>query len=73
MPRQTIAEKYRQHRREFVLAQELGCTPIEARAKIRWDKARERIERSGAGIAKRADAPIRLRDLPDEAWMMSDR
>ena len=56
MPRQTIAEKYRQHRREFVLAQELGCTPIEARAKIRWDKARERIERSGAGIAKRADA-----------------
>ena len=73
MPRQTIAEKYRQHRHEMTLALQLGCTPNEARAKIRWDQARERIELSEARIAKRADAPLRLRDLPDEAWMMRDR
>ncbi|MEL7681102.1 hypothetical protein AAG602_08040 [Citromicrobium bathyomarinum] len=67
MPRQTIAEKYRQHRREFVLAQELGCTPIEARFALR------RRDKGAIGTRKGETAPPqRLRDLPDEPWMMRD-
>ena len=68
MPRQTIAEKYRQHRREFVLAQELGCTPIEARFALR------RRDKGAVGEhGLEASTVKRLRDLPDEAWMMRDR
>jgi len=67
MARQSLAEKYRQHRREFVLAQELGCTPIEARFALR------RRDKGAAGPRKvETAAPQRLRDLPDEAWMMRD-
>ena len=67
MARQSLAEKYRQHRREFVLAQELGCTPIEARFALR------RRAKGATGTRKvETAAPQRLRDLPDEPWMMRD-
>ncbi|KPM23057.1 hypothetical protein AAJ72_09060 [Citromicrobium sp. RCC1885] len=67
MARQSLAEKYRQHRREFVLAQELGCTPIEARFALR------RRDKGAVGTPKvETAAPQRLRDLPDEPWMMRD-
>tara|TARA_B100000378_G_scaffold193976_1_gene157902 strand:+ start:122 stop:331 length:210 start_codon:yes stop_codon:yes gene_type:complete len=68
MPRQTPAERYRQHNREMKLALETGCTPIEARFELRRRAKGERQLR-----ACEAAAPQRLRDLPDEAWMMRDR
>jgi len=67
MPRQTPAERYRQHNREMKLALQLGCTPIEARFELRRRSKGERKVR-----ACEAAPPQRLRDLPDERWMMRD-
>ncbi len=67
MPRQTPAERYRQHNREMKLALQLGCTPIEARFELRRRSKGDRSAR-----ACEAAAPQRLRDLPDERWMMRD-
>ena len=67
MPRQSLAEKYRAHNAEMRLALETGCTPIEARFELRRRSKGDRKARTGE-----AAAPQRLRDLPDERWMMRD-
>ncbi len=67
MARQSLAEKHRQHRHEMALVLETGCTPIEARFELR------RRAKGAAGTRKIETAqPQRLRDLPDERWMMRD-
>lgn len=79
MPGQSLAERYRAHNAEMRLAMELGCTPKEARAELdrraaqeRWTETRRRIASNGARIEARRQERVRLRDLPDEPWMMRD-
>ncbi|MEL7698685.1 hypothetical protein AAG595_00605 [Citromicrobium bathyomarinum] len=67
MARQSLADKHRQHRHEMALVLETGCTPIEARFALR------RRDKGATGTRKvETAAPQRLRDLPDEPWMMRD-
>jgi len=69
---ETLAERYRRHRRAFRLALELGCTPKEAELEIerretraRWQRAQERLQTAMAG-PRRGPAPAGAR------WMMQD-
>lgn len=51
----SLAEQYRAHREEFLLALELGCTPAEARAELARRAARERWQEA----KRRLDAKMR--------------
>ena len=83
MMARSLAEKYRRHNAEMLLAMQLGITPKEARAELdrraaqeRWAKTRRRMARKFERIDARHEArrtdPVRLRDLPDERWMLRD-
>ena len=83
MMARSLAEKYRAHDAEMKLAMQLGITPKEARAELdrraaqeRWRETRRRMaQRAGRIDARheaRRDDPVRLRDLPDERWMLRD-
>ena len=67
MMARSLAEKYRAHNAEMRLAMQLGCTPIDARFELR-----RRVKGDRKARACEAPAPQRLRDLPDERWMMRD-
>lgn len=81
MPRYaTLAEQYRAHRAEMELALELGCTPIEARRRLR---ARASRRRAACGTRAPDAAPEHAPDTDETAlsarfdawsapWMMRD-
>ncbi len=67
------AEYYRHHRKVFLLALELGCTPIEAETEMRRIEQRERQRAAERRRVPRIDAPIAsLADTWDAPWMMRD-
>lgn len=70
------AERMRAHREEFTLALELGCTPKEAREKLRAMRARERDRAAADRLAARMEAPLTPAApsalARDERWMMRD-
>ena len=77
MPRfASEAERLRAHREEFTLALELGCTPREAREKLRSMRARERDRAATDRLAARMEAPLtpagQAAPARDERWMMRD-
>lgn len=82
MPRfASHAEYCRHHRKVFLLALELGVTPIEAEARMKAVEAREKhrakMARRGLESAlpplslKPEDQPVRF-DQFDASWMMRD-
>jgi len=73
------AEYYRAHRRAFLLAQELGCTPAEAERRIKAEEARLRDIAAQHRLDARLNAPLapgmpELRHTPawDAPWMMQE-
>lgn len=57
----SLADRYRQHRVAFKLAQELGCTPAEANAEMARRAARQRWEDTRARLDAKMRAPLRQR------------
>ena len=81
MPRQSIAEKHRRHRREMKLALRLKCTPGEARKVIERSQARKQWRATQARIAARqrqieaaqaAPCAQGCRDRSSQPWMMRE-
>jgi hypothetical protein len=73
------AEYYRAHRRVFLLAQELGCTPIEAERRMKDEELRMRHLAQKARLASKMNPPLapgmpELRDAPawGAPWMMQE-
>lgn len=68
---QSLAEYYRAHRAAFVLAQELGCTPNEAKAELDRRAARKRWQQTCDRLQMRMNSQIEP-EAParDETWMM---
>ena len=73
------AEYYRAHRQVFQLAQELGCTPIEAERRMKEEQARMRHLAARNRLEQRVNAPLRpgmpeLRDPPawNAPWMLQE-
>jgi hypothetical protein len=73
------AEYYRAHRTVFLLAQELGCTPIEAERRMKDEEARMRHLAVQNRLEARRNAPLspgmpELRSAPawDAPWMMQE-
>lgn len=73
------AEYYRAHRKVFLLAQELGCTPIEAERRMKEEEARMRHVAVQARLEAKRNAPLmpglpELRPAPawNAPWMMQE-
>jgi len=73
------AEYYRAHRKVFLLAQELCCTPIEAERRMKEEEARMRHLAAKARLDAKRNAPLtpglpELRNAPDwgARWMMQE-
>lgn len=70
------AEYYRAHRRVFLLAQELGVTPVEAERRLKDEQTRLRELAARERLAARVNAPLmpgmpELRNAPEwgAPWM----
>ncbi len=59
------AEYYRHHRKVFLLALELGCTPVKAEAKMREIARRERQRAAEARRAPSNTFPAQPRSFQD--------
>lgn len=59
LPRPSLAEKCRAHRRAFKLALRLGITPAEAAEKIADSERRKRCRQAEQKLLAKLDAPIR--------------
>lgn len=76
----SLAERYREHRAAFSLAQELRCTPAEAVAELKRRAARERWEATRVRLeSKMAPSPLPVpidgheeATAPGRPWMMED-
>ncbi len=73
------AAYYRAHRKVFLVAQELGCTPIEAERRMKAEETRMREIAAEARLRDRLNAPLtpgtpELRSAPawDAPWMMQE-
>lgn len=77
-PRPTPAERMRRHREAFQLAQQLGCTPLEAEAELatraareRWLKAKARLDAKLAA-RPRATPSTTTEEERSTAWWQRD-
>lgn len=73
----SLADRYRAHREEMLVALELGCTPREARCEIatraarqRWCEAKAKLDRKMNAVPRPAVLEDRL--VQEAPWMMRD-
>lgn len=73
------AAYYRAHRRVFLLAQALGCTPAEAERRMNEEAARMRHLATKNRLEQRVNAPLKpgmpeIRGAPawNAPWMMQE-
>lgn len=52
------AEYYRAHRKVFLLAQELGCTPVEAEAEMKRQESHMHYLATQARLEAKMNAPL---------------
>lgn len=74
---QSLAERFRRARENFLMAQELGCTPKEAEAERKRIAARERHRAAMDRLEAKRKAPLmpaaeRAERQWDAPWMMRD-